>query len=159
MSPRRSPEAVAHAKRIKEGRDFERIAVPADLVANGYEVVFAHASHGKVDFLAIKTGQVLAVGGRLTSPSETSPRFADDEWESIWAFAKLAAPGFEVVPLLATARHAGGPPNGSGRCRCSKLAPDPVRYLRLTGPASERGQGRTPPWESWSPDFALEMAG
>lgn len=44
----------------RNGADFER-AVKADLEADGYWVIRAAGSKGKIDVLAIKPGQMLAI--------------------------------------------------------------------------------------------------
>jgi hypothetical protein len=155
VSRQRTPESIARSKRTKEGGDFEQFSVPAALRAEGYEVVFADKSRGPFDHLAVKPGQLLVIGARLTPLGGANPHFDDDEWSALWEFAEATSmASAEVVPLIATARHAGGPPGGTGKCRCAREVPDSVRYMRLVGP-KVAGAGKRPPWVAWSPDFAL----
>lgn len=156
---RRSPEQMFNLKRSKEGRDLELYAVPAALETDGYEVNFSHRSHGPYDHAAWKPGQLLLIGARLTGVDRTNPTFTATEINTLWQLASAnTRPGFDVIPLIATAYHAPtvdrlGQP---GPCRCQHTHPDlidPIRYLQLTGPAVGRGQRAN--WKPWTPDYAI----
>lgn len=155
---RTAPERWKLARQ-KEGHDFELHRVAQALEADGYEVNFSHHSQGPYDHAAWKVGQLLVVAARLTRVSletgaaDANPKFAQAELAVLWEFACRSRPGFEVVPLVATALHAAAPGKA---CRCSGLGPDPVRFLKLTGPPAAQGQrGR---WESWHSDSVAAAA-
>lgn len=63
---RRSPEALAHSRRIREGGYFEDYSVPEALRADGYRVMAADKSRGLFDHFTIKRGQLLVIQARLT---------------------------------------------------------------------------------------------
>lgn len=155
--PNRTPVEAHRLARQKEGHDFELYCVAPPLKADGYEVAFSHQSKGAYDHAAWKVGptygQLLLVAARLTKVDTTgyqvdaNPKFANAELAVLWEFSRRARPGFEIVPLIATALHAAAP---GKRCRCGGLEPDPVRFLRLTGPPV--GVGQRGNWEPWYPD-------
>jgi hypothetical protein len=157
--PNRTPGEKWQRARQREGRDLELYRVAPALEADGYGVTFSHQSKGPYDHVAWKVGQLLVVAARLTKvnletgAADANPKFAQAELAVLWEFACRSRPGFEVVPLVATALHAAAPDKA---CRCSGLEPDPVRFLRLTGPPAAQGQrGR---WEPWYPDSVAAAA-
>ncbi|WP_239382692.1 MULTISPECIES: hypothetical protein [unclassified Frankia] len=145
----RPPETIARSKRDGEGHTLEMHSVPAALRAAGYEVVFADKSRGVADHVAWRPGQLLVIATRITAVKKRSPEFSRVEQQGLWDLTRDSRRGFEVLALFATAYHAAAPGNV---CACSGLTPDPVRYLRMTGPPV--GQGRRPSREPWVPDTA-----
>ena len=168
----RTPDETWKRRRSLEGTGFERISVPHALGRDGYQVddlARSHMSKGPFDWLALKPGQLVVVGARLTTvnrltgEADRNPEFSSRELGKLWRYVtEFGVPGLEVVAVLATAEHAPTErKDGSwGPCRCTGVAVDPeaaVRYLRLTGPPA--GRGRRGNWEPWSPDFAVAPLG
>lgn len=167
----RTPAARYNKRRSDEGDDLERYAVPAALEPDGYELGRSHLSRGPFDWLALKTGQILVISSRLTAATRATPSLSYAEASTIWAIVeRLAAPGVEVLGIVATAEHAPRRRlDGSwAPCRCEPKVPveqllgadgEPVvRFLRMTA-APVAGQGRRPSYEPWTPDFARPAAG
>lgn len=156
--PRRTPEEVHRFKRAKEGRHFELYGIHPALQNDGYQVNFSHMSKGPYDHAAWKIGQLLVIAARLTpagldGPGDKNPKFHNTELAALWEMSRQSKPGFEIVPLVATALHAAAP---GKTCLCGGHQPDPARFLRLTGPparASHRGN-----WEPWTPDQVAAAA-
>ncbi len=149
--PRRTGAALHGLKRTKEGREFELYGIAPELEPAGYQVTLARLSQGPYDVAAWRPGRLLLIAARLTGVTTegevaTNPAFRVRELAVLWEFAQKSQPGFEIVPLVATALHAAAPGKG---CRCSGQVPDRARFLILTGPPA--GQSRRANWEPWVP--------
>ncbi|WP_131830983.1 hypothetical protein [Frankia sp. CcI49] len=155
--PRRTPVVQWRRKRTLEGGDFEVHSVMPPLEAVGFVAVASRLSRGPYDVSAWRPPHLLIVAARLTGVSldgtvATNPSFSAKEQNTLWELSLRSTPGFQVVPLIATARHAAAPGRG---CECSGLPSDPVRFMALTGPSA--GPGRAPNWRAWSPEDLLEL--
>lgn len=95
---------------MSAGIDFER-RTRTDLESNGYWTMRAAGSHGAVDVLAIKAGQILGVQCKLSNP---------------------LIPPSERSALLSWASRCGGVPLVASRVRHGRGSV--VVYRRLTGP-------------------------
>lgn len=94
----------------RRGAAFER-RVRADLETNGYRIIRSAGSKGKIDLLAGKPGQQLAVQCKITGLLSTA------EWNLLLEWA----PHFNAIPILAV--------GGRG-----------TRYWHLTARKTQRGK-------------------
>lgn len=101
---------IRRPNHYRRGTAFER-RVRADLEANGYRLIRSAGSKGKIDLLAGKPGQRLAVQCKITGLLSTA------EWNLLIEWAAC----FDAVPVLAV--------GGRG-----------VRYWQLTARKTQRGK-------------------
>ena len=104
-----SPATRRLTNRYRSGVEFER-RIRLDLETNGYRIIRAAGSKGKIDLLAGKPGQRLAVQCKRTGLLGTA------EWNQLIEWAAV----FDAIPILAV--------GGRG-----------VRYWLLTGRKVQRG--------------------
>ena len=104
-----NPATRRLTNRYRSGVEFER-RIRLDLETNGYRIIRAAGSKGKIDLLAGKPGQRLAVQCKRTGHLGTA------EWNQLIEWAVV----FDAIPILAV--------GGRG-----------VRYWLLTGRKVQRG--------------------
>ena len=105
-----NPAARRSPNHYRNGRAFE-MRVRDDLTANGYTVIRAAGSKGKIDLFAAKPGQRLAIQCKRHGLLSTS------EWNQLIEWAAV----FDAIPILAV-----GGRNG--------------RYWHLTARKTQRGK-------------------
>jgi Holliday junction resolvase len=97
------------ANQYRRGKAFQN-RIRHDLIDNGYRIIESAGSKGKIDIIAGKPGQRLAIQCKIRGALGT------DEWNQLLAWAR----DFDAVPILAV--------GGRG-----------VRYWYLAGPKTVRG--------------------
>lgn len=97
------------ANHYANGKAFQR-RIRLHLIDNGYRIIESAGSKGKIDIIAGKPGQRLAIQCKIRGALGT------DEWNQLLEWAA----DFDAVPILAV--------GGRG-----------VRYWHLAGPKTQRG--------------------
>jgi Holliday junction resolvase len=121
----------------RDGRKLE-YAAAADLRSNGYTVLRMAGSHGIVDLIAVKPGELLFIQCKLDgylTPRERA------------GLLELARPP-DREALLAVAGLTGGVPVLACWQKDGRHA-RVIEYRELTGPGPRD-------WRAWTPDWAME---